>query len=119
MTKTFTKFAAFAAPLALLAACGEEPAPEPVATETVAPEPLVELAAPDEELFTTLWADTCPDAEAVGQAFCQRGMGAEFATCEFALGDDEYTRNDARLEIDETGESWMIADGETLCTEAR
>lgn len=106
---------AFLFPLALLAACGEEPAPEPV--ETTPAEPIVELRPADEALFTELFAATCPAAEPVSTAFCRRGMGADTAACEFGLGEDTELRHDATLQVDETGESWMIVDAEALCTE--
>lgn len=106
-----------ALPLFALAACGEEPAPEPVATETAVPEPVSTLPAPSEALFSEIFAEACPTAEPVNTGFCQRGLGEDFATCEFGLGDDEYTRNDARLEIDESGEAWVLADAEALCEE--
>jgi len=113
-----TKFAplfALLAPVTLLAACGEEPAPEPVETE--APVEVVELPAPDEALFTEVFAATCPDAEVVSTAICRRGMGAPTAACRFGLGEDDALRHDAALEIDETGEGWMLADAENICSE--
>ena len=102
-------------PILALAACGEEPAPEPV--ETVAPEPVVELAPPDQDLFSTLLAETCPELEPVNTAICRRALGADEATCEFGLGDDEYLRNDATIAVDETGEAWMIVDSEAVCAQ--
>ena len=102
-------------PALALAACGEEPAPEPV--ETVAPEPVVALAPADEALFTELFAATCPAAEPVSTAFCQRAMGADTASCEFGLGEDTELRHDATLNVDETGEGWVIANAEAVCTE--
>jgi len=104
-------------PALAIAACGEEPAPEPVPTETATPEPTPTVPAPDQELFSSLFAATCPDAEAVNESFCQRALGADTVSCEFSLGDDEYLRNDATLEIDETGEAWVIADAETVCAQ--
>ena len=112
MTKIAPLFALLA-PVTLLAACGEEPAPEP--TETVAPVEIVELPAPDEALFTEVFAASCPNAEPVATAVCRRGMGAPTASCEFGLGDDDVLRHDATLEIDETGEGWMLADAEAVC----
>ncbi len=102
-------------PFLALAACGEEPAPEPVPTETVEAEPVVSLPATDEALFAELHAETCPDAETVSTSFCQRAMGADTASCEFGLGDDEVLRNDATLEANEAGDGWVIADPETVC----
>ncbi|WP_338240569.1 hypothetical protein [Aurantiacibacter hainanensis] len=112
----------FYAPLLLLpalalAACGEEPAPEATAAPVAAPEPTPSAPAPDEALFSELYAATCPEAEAVNESICKRAMGAETASCEFSLGDDEYMRNDATLQLDETGEAWIIADAETVCTQ--
>lgn len=104
-------------PLLALSACGEEPAPEPVATEVATPEPTPTVPAPSEALFSEILAEACPTAEPVNTGFCQRGLGADHAICEFGLGDDEYTRNEARLEIDESGEAWALADAETLCEE--
>ncbi len=111
--KTLTTLLAL--PLLALAACGEEPAPEPV--ETAAPVEVVELPAPNEELFTAVFAATCPAAEPVATAVCKRGMGAQTAACEFGLGEDAVLRHDATLEIDETGEGWMLANAEEICSE--
>ena len=102
-------------PLFALAACGEEPAPEPVETAVAEPAPV--LAAPDQELFTTLLAEACPDAEPVNTAVCRRAMGSEEAVCEYGLGDDEFLRNDATIVVDESGENWMIADAESVCAQ--
>ena len=102
-------------PILALAACGEEPAPEPV--QIVEPVEVVELPAPDEEVFATAFAEACPDAEAVNVSLCRRGMGAEIAACEYGLGDDEYRRHDATLAINEAGDGWMIEDPEAVCTQ--
>ncbi|KLI63208.1 hypothetical protein [Aurantiacibacter marinus] len=102
-------------PIMALAACGEEPAP--AALETAAPVEVVELPAPDQELFTAVFAETCPDAEPVATAVCRRGMGAPTVACEFGLGDDDVLRHDATLNIDDTGEGWMLADAENICSE--
>ena len=103
-------------PLALLAACGEEPAPEP--TQAAAPaEPIHNVPAPDQALFTQVFAATCPDAEPVSRAICQRPMGDENAYCDFGVGEDEAMRHEATLEIDESGENWQLADAEALCAE--
>ena len=106
-----------APPIIALAACGEEPAPEPAPTEVVAPEPTPSAPAPDQELFAELYAAACPDNEAVNESICKRAMGADTVSCEFSLGDDEYMRNDATLELDESGEAWAIADVEAVCTQ--
>jgi len=109
-----TKFAILL-PAFALAACGEEPAPEPV--ETVAPVEVAELPAPDQELFSSAFAEACPNAEPVNVALCRRGMGAETAACEYGLGDDEYMRHDATLAVNETGDGWLIQDAETVCSQ--
>ncbi|MGB3165836.1 MAG: hypothetical protein WBA68_03575 [Alteraurantiacibacter sp.] len=104
-----------ALPLLALAACGEEPAPEAVEAPAATPTP--KLAPADEDLFKEVFATTCPVAEPVSTAVCRRGMGAPTASCEFGLGEDTALRHDATLEVDETGEGWMIADAEELCAE--
>lgn len=98
----------------LMAACGEEPTPEPAPAETVAPEPIESLPAPDQELFATLHAAACPEAKPVNTAVCRRaGMGSEDVICEYGLGDDEYLRNTAILTAGD-GE-WVLTDTETVC----
>ena len=111
------KFAAviLALPLALLAACGEEPAPAPV--ETATPEPTPTLPAPNEELFKTAFAAACPDAKPVNSAVCKRGMGAPTAACEYGLGEDTALRHKATLAADETALTWTISDPETVCAQ--
>lgn len=100
--------------VALAAACSEEPAPEPAPVETAAVEPIESLPAPDQELFSTLHAAACPEAEAVNTAVCRRaGMGSEDVICEYGLGDDEYLRNTATLTAGD-GE-WVLTDTETVC----
>ncbi len=105
----------FLLPIFALAACGEEPAPEPA--ETVAPVEVVELAAPDQELFTGLLAENCPELEPVNTAVCRRAMGADEAVCEYGLGDDEFLRNDATIAVNEAGDAWMLEDAEAVCAQ--
>ena len=97
-----------------LAACSEEPAPAPAATQEAAPAPVASMAAPDEQLFADLHAATCPDAKPVSTSVCKRlGIGSEDVLCEYGLGDDEYLRNKATLTPQD--EEWTIADPETVC----
>lgn len=103
-----------------LAACGETGEGADIdmsASETAAP--VVEessLPAPDQELFTRVFAEACPDAEAVNTAVCKRaGLGSEDVICEYGLGDDEYLRNDATLSAGD--DSWTLADPETVCAQ--
>ena len=104
-------------PIFALAACGEEPAPEPAATTVATPEPVNTLPAPDGDLFKTTFAETCEGAEPVNQSVCRRAMGADTVSCEFSLGEDEYMRHDATLAVNETNDGWMISDAEALCAE--
>lgn len=101
-------------PLALLAACGEEPAAEAPAADVAAPEPVQSLPAPDQALFTEKYAEACPEEDAVSTALCKRaGLGSDDVICEFGLGEDEYRRNSATLT---TGEGeWVFADPENVC----
>ncbi|WP_299193424.1 hypothetical protein [uncultured Erythrobacter sp.] len=102
------------APLALLAACGEEPAPAPVETPVVAEPEAPEIPPPDATFFTQKFAEICPNAEPVNTAACRRrGMGSPEVLCEFGLGDDEYLRHESILVQGET--EWEIADPETTC----
>lgn len=105
-----------ALPLLALAACGEpEPEPQPTAEPTVAAPAEPALPAPDEELFTALFAKTCPAAEKVSVAVCKRAMGADTALCEFGVGEDEYLRHKSTLEA-KNGE-WAIANPKEFCAE--
>ncbi|HAL90843.1 MAG TPA: hypothetical protein DCX71_09000 [Erythrobacter sp.] len=101
-------------PLALLAACGEEPAAQTAPEQVVTPEPIETLPAPDQALLTEKYAEACPDEEPINTAMCKRaGMGSPDVVCEFGLGDDEYLRNKATLTAGE-GE-WTFADPENVC----
>lgn len=101
-------------PLALLAACGEEPAPEATAAAVATPEPVETLPAPDQALFAGKYAEACPDAEPVTNAVCKRvTLGADDVLCEFGLGEDEYMRNKATLTPSEG--AWAFADPENVC----
>lgn len=100
----------------LLAACGstEEAAPVPAATatETVAAKP--SLPAPDQDTFTKLFAEACPQAEKVNQAVCKRaGMGSPEVICEYGLGEDKYLRDEATLVAGDT--AWTLKDPEAMC----
>ncbi len=109
------KFALILPAIALLAACGEEPAAEPEAV--AAPEPVVELPAPDEAKFTEVFAATCEGAEPVSTAICKSALGSETVTCEFGLGEDEYMRHEAPLMKNEEGTDWVLGNAEAICTE--
>lgn len=104
-------------PIALLAACGEEPAPEPAPTQVATPEPVSTLPPPDQALFKTTFAETCEGAEPVNEAICRRAMGADNVSCEFSLGEDEYLRHEATLVANEDSTGWMFEDADALCAE--
>ena len=104
-------------PVALLAACGQEPATEAAPADTVTPEPIVTLPAPDEEAFSTAFAESCEGAEPVSVAMCKRAMGADTVNCEFGLGEDEYMRHKAQLVAKEDKSGWQLADADTICAE--
>lgn len=104
-------------PIFALAACGEEPAPEPAATEVAAPEPESTLPPPDQAFFKRTFAETCEGAEPVNEAICRRAMGADTVSCEFSLGEDEYLRHEATLAANEDNTDWMLEDAENLCAE--
>ncbi|MGB3710639.1 MAG: hypothetical protein WA985_03010 [Erythrobacter sp.] len=103
--------------LLALAACGEEPAPEPQTTTTVEREPVRTLPPPDQALFTEVFAAACEGAEPVNTASCSAAMGADDVTCEFGLGDDEYLRNEAVLEVNDDNTGWNLAEPEAICAE--
>jgi hypothetical protein len=105
-------------PVLMLAACGQEPAPEPVATEAAAPVPVSTLPAPDQATFTAAFAAACNGAETVNEAICKRaGMGSENVICDYSLGDDEYLRHKATLNPNPDKTGWVIADPQKVCTE--
>ncbi len=107
-----------ALPLVLaLAACGSEPEAPPAAAPTATPEPQASLPAPDQELFTNVFADSCDGAEPVNTAVCKRAMGSETVTCEYGLGEDEYLRHSADLTASEDGTEWVLAQPEAICAE--
>ncbi|RXZ65666.1 hypothetical protein ETX26_02690 [Pelagerythrobacter rhizovicinus] len=101
-------------PVLALAACGQEPAPEPAPTQTPTAPATPSLPAPDQELFTELLAEACPELAPVNTAVCKRaGFGSSDVICEYGLGEDEYLRNKAKLTPGE-GE-WVLADPENVC----
>ncbi|WP_238401787.1 hypothetical protein [Altererythrobacter sp. C41] len=103
-------------PVLALAACGQEPAPEPAPTQTPTAPATPSLPAPDQELLTGMLAEACPELEPVNTAVCKRaGFGSTDVICEYGLGEDEYLRNKATLT---TGEGeWVLADPETVCAQ--
>lgn len=112
---------AFLLPLFALAACSAEPADEPAAeATTAAPVPVAtsSLPAPDQALFTGLFAEACPNAKPVKTAVCRRvGMGSSEVNCEFGLGEDEYLRNKATLVAGKS--AWTLKDPEAICAAAK
>lgn len=101
--------------LFILAACGQEPAPAPQATATAAaPSPTEGLPAPDQALFTRVFAEACPEAETVNTAVCKRaGLGSPDVICEYGLGEDTYLRNSATLTA--ANGQWTLADPAKVC----
>lgn len=105
-------------PLIALAACSQEPEPAPAVPATPAAVVTPSLPAPDQALFTQLYAAACPDAKPVGKALCKRaGMGSQEVNCEYALGEDEYLRNTATLVAGE--DAWAIKDAPAVCAAAK
>ncbi len=104
-------------PMLVLAACGQEPAPEPVPTQTAAVVPAKpSLPAPDAKIFAAAFAAACPEAEPVNNSVCKRaGLGSTDAVCEYGLGKDEYLRHKAT--ITPVDGAWTIANPETTCAE--
>jgi hypothetical protein len=104
-------------PALFLAACSGEPTaePAPAATEApAAPAAAASLPAPDQDTFTTLFAEACPQAEKVSTAVCKRaGFGSSDVTCEYGLGEDKYLRDKATLTPADG--KWAIKDAEAVC----
>ena len=102
-------------PLLALAACGQEPAPQPTPSVAAAPaEPT--LPSPSLEVFAATFAATCPKAEKVATSVCKRaGMGSDDVLCEFGVGEDTELRHKATLTAGD-GE-WKLADAEATCAE--
>lgn len=116
-----TRFASLL-PLIALAACSGEPAAEPAppTTTAAAPAPVTtpSLPAPDQALFTGLFAEACPGAKPVNTAVCRRaGMGSSEVNCEFGLGEDKYLRNKATLEAGT--DAWTLKDPAPVCAAAK
>lgn len=113
------RIAFIALSLAALTACGErDETPAPVATQAPAPVVTPSLPAPDQALFTSLYAEACPEAKPVGKAVCLRaGMGSSEVNCEYALGDDEYLRNKATLVA--VDGAWTVKDAAAVCEAAK
>ena len=75
------------------------------------------LKAPDQALFSELFAAACPEAAKVNTAVCKRaGFGSDEVTCEYGLGEDKYLRNKATLAP--TDGKWAIKDAEAVCKPA-
>ncbi|MXO85725.1 hypothetical protein GRI38_06730 [Altererythrobacter aurantiacus] len=106
---------------AALVACGEaaeeapEQVPADVATEEETFEVEPERPAPDQAVFTEVFAATCPDAEPVSNAVCRRALGQDNVSCEFGLGEDQYLRHEAMLTPD--GEGWALDNAPAICAE--
>jgi hypothetical protein len=102
-------------PLFVLASCSGEPAAEPTpAASTPAPAATPSLPAPDQALFSELFAKACPEAEKVNTAVCKRaGFGSSEVLCEYGLGEDKYLRDKATLAPADG--AWAIQDAEAVC----
>lgn len=111
--KTIALIAALA-PLALVAACSAEPEAAPVEPVATPAAQTPTLPAPDQALFTELFAKACPEAEKVNTAVCKRaGLGSPEVACEFGLGEDKYLREKATLAA--TDGAWAIKDAAAVC----
>ncbi|MGN3973571.1 hypothetical protein [Tsuneonella sp. SYSU-LHT278] len=109
---------AFLLPVLALAACGQEPAPEPAATQAAPVAPAPTLPAPDTQDFAAAFAAACNGGEPVNQATCKRaGMGSPNVVCDYSLGDDEYLRHKATLSPNADKTGWVLADPANVCTE--
>ena len=108
----------FLLPALALAACGQEPAPEPVPTQAAPAAPVSTLPAPDTEDFASAFAAACQGAEPVNEAVCKRaGMGSTNVVCDYSLGDDEYLRHKATLSPNAEKTGWVLTDTASVCTE--
>jgi hypothetical protein len=108
----------FLLPVLALAACGQEPAPEPVPTQPAPAVPVSTLPAPDTEHFAEAFAAACKGAEQVNQAICKRaGMGSSSVVCDYSLGDDEYLRHKATLSPNADKTGWVLTETASVCTE--
>lgn len=111
------KHLALLLPIVLLAACGQEPAPQPTVTPTATPEPVNSLPPADQEAFTAAFAAGCEGAEPVKTAVCKRAMGSKDVSCEYGLGDDEFLRHKAVLTVNDENTGWVLADPAKICAE--
>lgn len=108
---------AFILPIVALAACSQEPAAEPAGTAVATPvaSATPTLPAPDQALFSDVFAKTCPEAAEVNTAVCKRAaFGSDEVSCEYGLGEDTYLRNQATLTPADG--AWALKDAATVCT---
>ena len=112
------KHSLFLLPLFALAAYGQEPAPAPQPTASVAAAPTPTLPAPDQETFSTAFAEACEGAEPVNTAVCKRaGLGSKDVLCDYGLGEDSYLRHKATLTANAAGTGWTLAEPAKICAE--